>query len=296
MTKDRHRSGRGRPKRDAGPIAATVRRVCNRDNRRRPREPMGGLLPLHSPQVRYQCSICSKAIDVHHLVRGGTCGDASCRAMAAKRAIARQYAEHKAASESIARKHLPTLLASSQLSEDELTLIALPGSTGSLQPPAAERRERFRESVTAAVAASTEQGYGSANEPLADADNVSPPAVLAAACKTCRGLCCRAGGDSAYIDEATVRRVRAQRSGLSDADIVALYMNAIPERTVQQSCILHGAQGCALPRELRSHVCNDFYCRPLREWEREVARIDSRPAAIVVLHENQVIRSTLVSE
>jgi len=250
---------------------------------------------MQSAHGHRQCSVCSKTLNVHQVVRGGICDSTSCRATAAKRSIVRQYAEQKALQESIARKHLPSLLANSHLSEADIALIALPGSVAPLRPPPPERRERFRESVTAAVAASSTPDH-EAMQPIPEADSAPPAATPNAACGACRGLCCRNGGDKAYVDDSTVQRVRALRPGLSDADIIALYMNAIPERIVENSCILHGEQGCALPRELRSNVCNNFYCRPVRDWEREAVRTGTRPTAIFVLHDDQVIRSTLVSE
>lgn len=100
------------------------------------------------------------------------------------------------------------------------------------------------------------------------------------------------GGDSGYIDARTLRRVREQRPELGTEQLVALYLEAIPERTVAGSCVFHGERGCALPRSLRSRVCNDFYCLPLRQW---LARpVTSTATAVVVFQEEQVLRSRLI--
>jgi hypothetical protein len=119
---------------------------------------------------------------------------------------------------------------------------------------------------------------------------------LDAACGVCWGACCAYGGNAAFIGGATVRRLRRARPELSDADIVEHYLSAIPERTVENSCILHGQSGCALPREQRSSICNDFWCRPVRDWQRkELARAEARPVAVVIVHENHALRSAIVT-
>lgn len=239
-----------------------------------------------------QCSVCSKPINVHQRLRGGICDDANCRATAAKRAIARQYAEQKAALESVARGQLPALLESSQLREEDVTVVVLPGSVAPFCVPSAERRDRFRASLEVAVKESAAGGDDVRRDQ--NSSNPGPARAFAAACEACRGLCCRNGGDTAYIDAATVNKLRALRPELGDADVVAFYLSAIPQHTVEGSCILHGEQGCVLSREVRSHVCNDFYCRPVREWERDTLRTGLAPTAIFILHEHQVIRSTLL--
>jgi hypothetical protein len=70
-----------------------------------------------------------------------------------------------------------------------------------------------------------------------------------------------------------------------------MYGAAIPDDTVEQSCIFHGARGCALPRELRSHTCNDYFCRPVRDW---IGRAAPQEAAVVIMMGDQVLRSALI--
>ncbi len=37
---------------------------------------------------------------------------------------------------------------------------------------------------------------------------------------------------------------------------------------MEGSCILHGPAGCALPREMRADICNQFYCAGLKEFQK----------------------------
>lgn len=194
----------------------------------------------------------------------------------------------KVAREKVAREHLPRLLGGSELAPAEVALIAMQGFTVALSKPAPERREKFRAHIAALVEETRAPGELDRDESAAP-----PPVALASGCAVCKGLCCRHAGDAAHIDDAAVRRVRALWPELEEADVIALYVNAIPERTVERSCIVHGEHGCTLPRELRSQTCNEFLCVPVREWqEREGTQ--ARPTAMVVVADDQVIRAGLL--
>ncbi|HEY0469496.1 MAG TPA: hypothetical protein VGC79_35145 [Polyangiaceae bacterium] len=196
----------------------------------------------------------------------------------------------KAERESVARQQLPKLLAGSEFAEADVALLAMPGFPITLSPQAPERRERFRAHIAALVEESSVPC-----EAYDDESRVPPAVTLANVCGVCKGLCCRHAGNQAHIDDAALRLVRALRPELSAADVVAAYVNAIPERSVEHSCIVHGEHGCALPRELRSQTCNEFYCAPVREWEEsEARRSDARPTAMVVVHGAQLIRASLL--
>jgi hypothetical protein len=199
----------------------------------------------------------------------------------------------KANIEACARQHLPELLASTGHSPADVGSIAIPGTAGTLSAPSRERRDIFRMKLLAAVAASrAEEALG------ADPHRADLPILgnFDAACGVCWGACCAYGGNSAFIDGATVRRLRSARPELTDAQVIEHYLNAVPERTVENSCILHGQAGCALPREQRSAICNDFWCRPVKDWRRlEMTRETARPVAVIMVLDNRVIRSAVVS-
>jgi hypothetical protein len=236
------------------------------------------------------CSSCGTPIDVHQQVRGGTCNSIACRAVAAKRRLAVRNAASHAAAAAAALAHARRLLGS-QASLDAVALVVVSGSNAKLRPIPTQRRENLRNNVAASIA-NSEHPHAEPTRcelPIASC----PPAsdALSAACATCRGFCCREGGDSAYLDANTLRRIRAERPALSPADLVELYAAAIPERSVEHSCIFHGEHGCTLPRELRSHTCNDYFCQPLREW---LTWPVLQGAAVVVMDGEQVLRSTII--
>jgi hypothetical protein len=113
-------------------------------------------------------------------------------------------------------------------------------------------------------------------------------------CATCRGYCCRGGGDSGYIYASTVRRVRERLPDLGAQELVEQSVNAVPEHGVAGSCIFHGAQGCALPRELRAQICNTYFCAPMDQWLARPAEAAGQTTVVVVVDGDQVVRSALV--
>ena len=74
--------------------------------------------------------------------------------------------------------------------------------------------------------------------------------VARTACSLCKGWCCRNGEDNAFLDEATMARVRCARSALDVRAVLRLYVERVPEVGFEDSCIFHGKQGCTLDRSL----------------------------------------------
>ena len=48
-----------------------------------------------------------------------------------------------------------------------------------------------------------------------------------------------------------------------DDEIVARYLSHLAPRTLTKGCVCQGEHGCTLPRDLRSDLCNRFYCSHL---------------------------------
>jgi hypothetical protein len=106
--------------------------------------------------------------------------------------------------------------------------------------------------------------------------------MVAAACATCRGECCTAGGTHAFLRQDSITRVRARlaEAGTDDAGrMLALYSSYLPPRHYRGSCVYHEEIGCALPRDLRSNLCNRYHCGELTQLERVLD--ERRPAAYV---------------
>ena len=96
--------------------------------------------------------------------------------------------------------------------------------------------------------------------------------VLWAACATCRGSCCRLGAAShAFQTGDSLRAYRLQyRPDASDAEILAAYRAHLPERSLTGGCVYQAETGCALPREMRSGICNRYLCDGLLALKEQI--------------------------
>lgn len=99
-------------------------------------------------------------------------------------------------------------------------------------------------------------------------------------CGLCRGGCCAQGGDEAYLSVETLRRQLAA-APTDAAGLVERYRDHLPERHMQGSCVNHTEVGCALPRELRSRICNRYFCGGL-EGYRKTAGVGAAPPVVAV--------------
>jgi hypothetical protein len=138
------------------------------------------------------------------------------------------------------------------------------------------RRRAFRDHVMRLISQATMRPRATENTDAAPSGPDSPAptvplqTVLARACGLCQGNCCKRGGDRAYLTVATMRRFLAANPGLRPRDALAAYLAQLGNRTNKDSCIFHGVDGCALPRELRSDTCNQYFCDELKEFQQNL--------------------------
>ncbi|OSQ45626.1 hypothetical protein MGEO_18085 [Marivita geojedonensis] len=151
-----------------------------------------------------------------------------------------------------------------------------------LVPLPADRRASFETHLRQVVDNSfTETPEGSEPLPPKDdpdyaqraADEAEEPSVLNAACIACRGDCCLPGGTHhAFLSARTIDRFRWRHPSARAKDVISYYLAALPDESVQGSCVYHGAFGCTLKREDRSSICNTFLCWFRRELDKDHAR------------------------
>jgi len=102
-----------------------------------------------------------------------------------------------------------------------------------------------------------------------------------ALCTVCRGRCCRFGLDGqAFLEAQQLRAWLASNPGAAWSDAVDHYLGFVAPEHLHSSCLFHARDGCTLPRERRSEVCNRFACSAL-EQARDIAA--SRADAVVVV-------------
>jgi hypothetical protein len=169
-------------------------------------------------------------------------------------------------------------------------VVLLPAYQGRLAPLPAARRRSFTRYLAEAIA----EAFA---DPVPAAPRTAPdlaPAqaqLAAAACACCRGHCCSRGGEHAYLDADTIRRLRRAEPGLTRAAILAGYRAALGREAYEGSCVFHGPAGCRLDRGLRSDLCNSFLCNELKVAVREP--LPAGPSLLVARDGEQLRRVVL---
>jgi hypothetical protein len=141
--------------------------------------------------------------------------------------------------------------------------IELPGFEAALSAVAPSRVQALASqlrTLVAGLAAPQPAAGRSGPEPAASGES----GEFAAACATCRGHCCQRGGDIAYLNLTTLAATWNGLSHLSRDELVRAYIDAVPSLAFEGSCIFHAAHGCNLPRSMRSHICLNYLCPPLK--------------------------------
>lgn len=136
----------------------------------------------------------------------------------------------------------------------------------------------FATSPTAEAAAMTAHTIA-AMDP-APSDRADAAAILGLSCGTCRGECCTAGGDHAFLRADSLARVRAQHPEASGALLLSSYAAHLPTRHYRGSCVYHTTVGCALPRTMRSNICNRYLCGGLTQLKRALESTESTAAFV----------------
>ncbi len=149
---------------------------------------------------------------------------------------------------------------------EKVDLVVLPAMQVRMEPVTRSRTAQLAASIEAEFHARKERTrVPKATTPLDDAS-------LLAVCGTCRGTCCKAGENHAFLTRSVLSRVKREQRIATDASLLASYLDRVPQDARQGSCIYHGAQGCALPRAMRSETCNRFICYPLKQLGRDYSR------------------------
>jgi hypothetical protein len=176
------------------------------------------------------------------------------------------------------------------LAETDPALV-LPAYQGRLARLPAARRRAFARHLADVI---SEAFAAPAAPPLRPEPSVTPgaAALAGAACGCCRGHCCSRGGEHAYLDADTIRRLRWVEPGLGRAAILARYRAALGPESYEGSCVFHGPAGCRLDRTLRSDLCNTFYCNELKRFLRAHAEPPSR--TVLLAHDGTQTRRAVV--
>lgn len=225
------------------------------------------------------CLGCDEALPALPQTRLSTCGSANCRAreeiaratLLRQRAAVLQGIPH----DDIASYHL-AILPLNPARESQLPM----GRRIQLERNLRKRLAQARERITSGETVASAEGRTSTSD-RAHAEHDRETQLLNTACGSCRGKCCKKGGNHAFICSETLMRFIGRASLIDDDEVVAFYLSFVAERTLTDGCIFQGSAGCTLRRDMRSDLCNRYYCGDISVLRRQFVAGDPVRAFIV---------------
>jgi hypothetical protein len=248
-------------------------------------------IPKIAPtRIEATCDVCGCLLDLRERQTGRTCAYPKCRAVVIASEGARAYQEHE---------HRANALRASLSGIADLPEVValLPANERPLAPRVEARVDKLRARLTAIVegaptrvakeVAKNEEGEVTPGDPL-----------LGNACATCRGFCCLQGADHAYLNGETLARVHATMMPEKPlAEIVEHYVSYVPAESYDDSCLFHGEQGCALPRDHRADVCRTHFCRAARQLASLLADANHASRAVVAAAAGErIVRLAIIDD
>ena len=242
--------------------------------------------PFSTARATATCRFCGQALSALARVRGDVCDAMDCRRHAADaQARARRAVDLDRARAAGARAWDAPALA-------RAPVLWLRHHDADLAPAndidVAELRAHLM-ALEGEAAHAPPRGAGAG----ASAGNASS-AIDGQLCALCRGRCCRFGlHGKAFIEAHQLRAWLAQHPGAAWADAVDHWLGYVAPEHLHSSCVFHAATGCALPRERRSDVCNQFACDTLGQL-RDIAAADADAVVVVGIVATQVLHGAAV--
>lgn len=163
-----------------------------------------------------------------------------------------------------------------ELTGCNIPVINIPASTHGAQPLTEDRINRYRESLQQAISEAFAdppiEDYALLDSQRKQEDvskllSIKPNAKALAelGCQLCKGSCCSAGKDTGFVSLLTIQRATQYLKTESPEELLAAYLDRLPSEVIGQSCINHGVEGCVLPRDMRSDICNGYFCDSLKD-------------------------------
>lgn len=205
----------------------------------------------------HHCRSCGAPVDpLEAAAAGGLCGRPACRAEALRRSLAeeRRIAEGR-------RARGRAALVDRGSDPDAGPWSVVPFHATSRVPLPAERRRAFLAHLRDRIVEAEAHPGPVTVEPVPPGD--AEGETFARACAACRGWCCLRGGAHAFIDAASLARIRRDHPGLTVDELEGLYASHLGDTHLDGGCVFQAEDGCRLPRTLRSDTCLTWLCEDL---------------------------------
>lgn len=187
-----------------------------------------------------------------------------------------------------------------QLSEANTLMVTLPSGLSESRPPRQARIENYTEHLQQIIEAAL--AHDNADEVVYDqhhaaheklqvveqqfSDHPGLRDISDRLCSQCKGGCCPTGKDHAYLSVVTIRRYLDQHPRTTADALLATYLSCLGEESIEGACINQTSRGCALPRELRSDVCNMYYCESVKNLQQELVQQQAYPPVVAIQRAN----------
>lgn len=181
-------------------------------------------------------------------------------------------------------------------SESTVSFLTIPSGGSTLLSVTEERRSRYINHLKSIIEEACE--YNNASEVVYDEHHdaqskhqsveqrfESAPGLKEISdrlCGRCKGGCCASGKEHAYLSVFSVRSYMDKNPDVSSEALLKMYVDNVCEESIENSCINQTPTGCALNRDLRSDICNGYYCDTLKSFQKEAETKDVIPVVVAI--------------
>ena len=254
--------------------------------------PVPGRKP-HQPW-QHTCPYCDVDITPIQANHTGHCGDPTCATSHKEAVVKRTLYVREVFARSLRRRayeacsgEVAAFADSQGRASDDISVSVVPFQAAGVVPLPEERLAAFTQHLDEIFAAAFENWPPEEN--LSPWDNEPAPqeSIVAAACGSCRGWCCRQGGPThAFLSKQHLQMLRLRDDTLTPESLRAYYVERLPEVSVDGACVYQAEFGCTLDRDMRADICNKFHCGSLK---RAIAAMSpDRPSMIIAQSEGRV--------
>ena len=241
-----------------------------------------------------RCPICDTPIIRRQTQSKNTCGGWKC--LFAYRKMQRD--SHRKHDEQFVRRYRHSLVRATRLrnaiapvlgvlSPEIYRAIITPVNGRSIVPLTRKRRYRFVKRLIRLVEGTFQDAQ---REPRPLENNQQSLPILETACANCEGKCCVRGGTGAHLDRDAIRRFLSKHPEADSRNIIETYCLSLPLATYRGSCVFHSANGCGLPRYMRSAICLNTVCGGVVELRLRIELDGESKFFLAAANKNRVVR------
>ena len=249
----------------------------------------------------FPCAMCGKTLSVHERASGETCGSAKCKNDHLRAEVQVEYRRQQALRE----RALAVEKMLAQTHAMDLTgkrvLGILPSMDRRLKKLPKRRLGVFVDRLMRIISQAAAVRYGTSEHEVAVSGYDTPLqateqqlAVLGNGCAVCRGHCCIQGGVHAFLHVETILAYMDRNPNQRPRHVLQAYLSRIRNRSYEDSCVYHSENGCELPREMRSKICNVYLCEGQSKVLFNLKESSISKAFVVAVSEQEPVRAAII--